>query len=42
VIRGGGWNSYGSDCQAADRPRWGRPWEGSSICGFRLARVPVR
>jgi len=41
VIRGGGWNSLGSDCQAAYRNGLAPTYRGLYL-GFRLARVPVR
>jgi formylglycine-generating enzyme required for sulfatase activity/tRNA A-37 threonylcarbamoyl transferase component Bud32 len=41
MIRGGGWGSSGSNCQAAAR-NWLSPALRIYDLGFRLARVPVR
>jgi formylglycine-generating enzyme required for sulfatase activity len=41
VGRGGGWDDYGTNCQAAIRSIHLAPLR-FSILGFRLARVPVR
>jgi formylglycine-generating enzyme required for sulfatase activity len=41
VVRGGGWNFSGGNCQAARRS-WQTPSDCDFSLGFRLVRVPVR